>query len=197
MKKIFTLALPVLILIFSCKSEETSEELGEEIEMIYIDDDYIESEDSFSENDQENIQRLIRLTLNDLFKEDLEKGFLDSVSRRFLYDQVDLNGDGKLEILVGLTGSYFCGSGGCTVYLLTNQGDVITRFTVVDYPVYVDTQATNGWSDLVMYSGGAYRRATYNGQTYPYNPSILEEYAGDVGILPKLLEWQELEFSKF
>ncbi|NVK49760.1 MAG: hypothetical protein HWE09_08320 [Cyclobacteriaceae bacterium] len=173
------------------------EELATEIEIISEEPDSIQAANSFTQDDQENIQRLIRLTLTDLFEEDLEKGFLDSASRRFLYDQVDLNGDGNLEILVGLTGSYFCGSGGCTIYLLSNKGDVITRFTVVDYPVHVDNESTNGWKNLVLNSGRKDRLVKYDGQKYPSNPSVLDEFSGDLSNTQSLLVWNEEKLLTF
>lgn len=187
----------IFLLFWGCKPAESLEELATEIEIISEEPDSIQAANSFTQDDQENIQRLIRLTLSDLFKEDLEKGFLDSASRRFLYDQVDLNGDGNLEILVGLTGSYFCGSGGCTIYLLSSQGDVITRFTVVDYPVHVDNESTNGWKNLVLNSGRKDRLVKYDGQKYPSNPSVLDEFSGDLSNTQSLLVWNEEKLLTF
>ena len=164
----------LLLIGFACQNQSTSssevQEATEEIATIPP------SEGTFTQDDQENIQQLIKLTLTDLFKEDLDKGFLDSASRKYLYDQVDLNGDGNMEILIGLNGSNFCGSGGCTVYLLTHQGDVITRFTVVDYPVYVATESTKGWKNLVLTSGRKDRLVQFDGEKYPSNPSVLEVF---------------------
>ena len=185
----------LLLIGFACQNQSTSssevQEATEEIATIPP------SEGSFTQDDQENIQRLIKLTLTDLFKEDLDKSFLDSASRKYLYDQVDLNGDGNMEILIGLNGSNFCGSGGCTVYLLTHQGDVITRFTVVDYPVYVATESTKGWKNLVLTSGRKDRLVQFDGEKYPSNPSVLEVFAGDLASTQKLLEWDESKFQAF
>ena len=115
---------------------------------------------------------LVRLTLQDLHKEDLKKGIIDSFGRRFIFFEYDLNDDGKKEIFVGLRGSYFCGSGGCTTYLLDNQGNVITKFSV-SRDVVIDNKVTNGFKDLFIYSGGKFRIVKYNGKTYPSNPSTL------------------------
>jgi hypothetical protein len=109
--------------------------------------------DAYSQDDQNNIQRHIQLTLSDLLNEELEKVFLDIASRRFLNDTVDLIVDGNFEIRLRLPGTYFCGSGGCTLNLLSYHGDVFSRFTIVDYPVLVDLKVTNGWSDLILSSG--------------------------------------------
>lgn len=152
---------------------------------------------TYTQDDQGNIRRLIELTLTDLFKEDLEKGFIDSLGRQFKYSLFDLNQDGSHEIFVGLTSSFFCGSGGCTILLVTGQGDLITKFTVVDYPLYVDPNRSNGWNNLVMYSGKQNRLVKFNGQKYPSNPSILEVYTGNVDMLTKLLDWEIQESYPF
>lgn len=183
------------LVLFGCNAPKS--DTFREQEMVLTDSMTAEKTEAYTQNDQENVQRLIRLTLNELFKEDLEKGFLNSASRRFLYDQVDLNGDGNLEIFVGMTGTYFCGSGGCTIYLLSNQGDVITRFTVVDYPIYIDQESTNAWKNLIMYSGRENRRVIFDGQTYPSNPSVLEVYSGNLDTTQKYLEWDESRLVSF
>jgi hypothetical protein len=115
---------------------------------------------------------LVRLTLQDLHKEDLKNNIIDSFGRRFVFYEYDLNEDGKKEIFVGLRGSYFCGSGGCTTYLLDNQGNVITKFSV-SRDVVIDNKVSNGYKDLFIYSGGKFRIVKYNGKTYPTNPSTL------------------------
>ena len=115
---------------------------------------------------------LVRLTLQDKLKNDLEKNLVDSISRKFIFFEYDLNDDGKKEIFVGHTGPYFCGSGGCTIYLLDNQGNVITKFSV-SRDMVIDNKKTNGYKDLFIYSGGKFRIAKFNGKTYPSNPSTL------------------------
>jgi len=118
---------------------------------------------------------LVRLTLQGLYKEDLSKNFIDGSSKKFIFFEYDLNDDAKKEIFVGLTGSYFCGSGGCTQLILDNQGHVISTFTVSGYPVIIDNNKTNGWKDLFIYSGSKNRIVKFDGKTYPPNPSVLPE----------------------
>jgi len=110
--------------------------------------------------------------LQSYFKEDLQKGLLDTMSRQFLLQEADLNNDGKDELFVGLTGPYFCGSGGCTFLLLDQRGKLITKFTVSDYPVFVDTTVTRGWEDLLVQSRGKFHRLKFSGTKYPGNPSV-------------------------
>jgi hypothetical protein len=115
---------------------------------------------------------LVRLTLQDLHKEDLKKGIIDSFGRRFIFFEYDLNDDGKKEIFVGLRGSFFCGTGGCTTYLLDNQGNIITKFSVTR-DIVIDSKKTQGYKDLFIYSGGKFRIVKFNGNTYLSNPSTL------------------------
>lgn len=102
----------------------------------------------------------------------------DSTARRFVYFETDLNGDGKAELLVGFTGMNWCGSGGCTALLLSPEGTLVTRFTVAGFPFTILDEKTNGWKNLVVYSGGADRLLKFDGKTYPKNPSIAPKFSG-------------------
>lgn len=193
MSKKHLIALLLAFLGWSCqpKTESVTKEL--EVDSLVLESDNLE----FTQEDQNNIQRLIQLTLLDQFKEDLDLGLIDSLSRTYKYNQVDLNGDGNLEILVGLNGPFFCGSGGCTVLLLTNHGDVITRFSVVKYPAYLDNESSNGWKNLILYSGGANRVVQFDGTAYPSNPFTLTPYSNSIDKLTKLLDWENQEALVF
>jgi hypothetical protein len=141
---------------------------------------------------------LVRLTLQSSMKADIEKGLIDSVSRKFVFFEYDLNEDGKKEIFVGLFGSYFCGSGGCTQYLLDNQGNVITIFTVAGNPVVIDNNKTNGWKDLFIHSGKKDRIVKFDGKKYPSNPSTLPALSTLPGDgLPRALDIMNDKYPKF
>jgi hypothetical protein len=103
---------------------------------------------------------------------------------RYYYNQVDLSGDGTPEALVYLTGSYTCGSGGCSLLILSpqNQGgySVVSQMSLVNAPVIVSGDRTSGWNDLVIpiKGGGAtphYARLQFDGSGYPGNPSMAPE----------------------
>ena len=133
---------------------------------------------------------LVRLTLRDKYKSDLEKNLVDSLSRKFIFFEYDLNGDSKKEIFVGLTGPYFCGSGGCTIMLVDDQGNEITNFSVSDYPVVIDSKKSTEWRDLFILSGGKYHTMKFDGKKYPSNPSVqpvLKDIPGDD--LPRALNF--------
>jgi hypothetical protein len=140
----------------------------------------------------------VRARLESLLGEDLKLGIVDSLSRRFIFLEYDLNGDNTKEIFVGLTGPYFCGSGGCTQYILKDNGDVLTKFTVSDYPVVVAPDKTNGWSDLYIQSGGDYRVVKFDGKTYPSNPSVLPKLGMIPGDgLPRALDFMNDNYPWF
>ncbi|WJS96607.1 hypothetical protein NYQ10_09120 [Flavobacterium johnsoniae] len=115
---------------------------------------------------------LIRKQLNVLLKSDLPA--LTKDDRYFYYEEFDLNNDKKNEYFVGFSNSYFCGSGGCSGYILNNDGSVINKFTVTDFPICVTTSSTEKFYDLIFESGGKFHLLKMKGGKYPSNPSVQE-----------------------
>jgi len=97
---------------------------------------------------------------------------------------VDLRDDGMQEVIVYLTGAWWCGSGGCSTLVLAPDGSsykVITKITITRLPIRVLKAKSNGWHDLgvmvrVWYGeGDVYAREaelSFDGRSYPSNPSI-------------------------
>ena len=132
------------------------------------------------------------------YADDIKKQLIDSFSRKFILIEYDFNSDGSKEILVGLNGSYFCGSGGCTLLLLKSNGEIVTSFSVSEIPVIVATSKTNGWNDLYIYSNKKFRVVKFDGNKYPSNPSmlpVLNTMPSDV--LPRLLNVANEPYPKF
>ncbi len=115
---------------------------------------------------------LIRKQLNVLLKSDLPA--LTKDDRYFYYEEFDLNNDKKNEYFVGFSNSYFCGSGGCSGYILNNDGSVINKFTVTDFPISVTTSSTEKFYDLIFESGGKFHLLKMKSGKYPSNPSVQE-----------------------
>jgi hypothetical protein len=115
---------------------------------------------------------LIQKQLNILLKNDLAG--LTKDDRFFYYDAFDLNNDKKDEYFVGFSNSYFCGSGGCSGYILNNDGSLINKFTVTDFPIYVTTSVTEKFYDLIAVSGGKFHLLKMKNGKYPSNPSVQE-----------------------
>jgi hypothetical protein len=215
---ILTISFSILLCIVSCKSEnkksESSNESKEnkisvknsdsasvkktEIKVDPDPDDNIPAE-SYGINSSDMVTaELVRSVLKNKFKDDLDKNIIDQNSRKFIFFEYDLNDDGTKEILVGLTGSYFCGSGGCTQYILDNKGNIVSEFTVSGYPVIIDNNKTGGWKNLIIRSGNKNHMIKYSGKTYPSNPSVQPEFKmipGDE--LPRALNFENEPYPWF
>lgn len=188
--KNFKLFLGFLALISACNPQSKSdvEVMAEMVDTLYrsesIQDpnqaDAIPKDHYLIDASSEQTPSLVRNRLSQLHVEDLKLGIIDSLSCKFIFFEYDLNGDSSKEIFVGLTGPFFCGSGGCTQYLLSAQGEVISKFTVSDYPVVISTDKTEGWNDLLMLSNGDFHVVKFGGKSYPGNPSVLPK----LGIIP-------------
>lgn len=125
-------------------------------------------------------QRDVRLEAA-LRAEALGSGPLDGIEGelRYFYNRVDLNGDGRPEVLAYVAGPWVCGSGGCAVYVLREVNGRYTRVAELSLgrtPVVVSARATRGWRDLIVPVAGGGARAghtvlRFNGTRYPENPS--------------------------
>lgn len=93
---------------------------------------------------------------------------------RYLFARADLNDDSRDEVFVYLLGSFFCGTGGCTLLVLTEAEEgyqVVNSFPTSRIPIVVSREKTRGWSDLIReVSGGgvpvAYVRHIFDGEKY-------------------------------
>jgi hypothetical protein len=109
-----------------------------------------------------------------------EKVPTDGGGQPFFAGFVDLNGDGTMDAIVVLTGSSWCGTGGCTMLVFQgadNGFQFVSRSTLVRTPVTVSEIKTNAWRDLVLtVSGGGTPPRTvalkFDGKQYPPNPSV-------------------------
>ncbi len=90
----------------------------------------------------------------------------------FSWGKHDLNNNNKDEYLVIMKDMYFCGSGGCTAYLIEKDKGILQRFTLMNPPVFYTNKRHDGWQDMVVYSNNAWRKLSYNGKKYPSNPSV-------------------------
>lgn len=87
----------------------------------------------------------------------------------------DLNSDGNDDAIVLLTGSYWCGSGGCTMLVfkgLKEDFKLLSSTSVTLEPIRILKQPSSGWASLIVHSrshGEALLR--FNGKKYPDNPS--------------------------
>ncbi|MDR0228824.1 MAG: hypothetical protein LBI72_07155 [Flavobacteriaceae bacterium] len=169
MKKLSIAVIALLaVAVVSCK-EKKKEEIIEPLEEVI----------EFQEPKADAVSSEIVLGVsNFLTKKLLTEADLNTMSatdRQFKLYTTDLNGDGKKEIFVNLTGSYFCGSGGCTVLLLDSTYKLITKFTVMQGSIFVEPTTENDWKVLTVKSEGEWKSLVYADGTYPSNPSIVEK----------------------
>ena len=209
-KAYFYFGLCLILLVTSCSSKDGTKTKSEEMQLPIAKSkvakslpdpdptDDIPAEDYLAASTSLVTAEMIKTVLQKEFKEDIEKGLMEEKDRKFVQFEYDLNRDGTNEILVGLVGPYFCGSGGCTQFLVDKEGNVITKFTVAGYPLLIDSNKSNGWNDLIIYSGGKNRVVKFDGKKYPSNPSVQAELEKDPGSrLPRALDFTHDKYPWF
>lgn len=112
-------------------------------------------------------------------------GFLESRASsetpRHRDAHVDLDGDGRKDVLMLLDDPYWCDPAGCTL-LVFQAGEEAFRLVgevrPAQAPVAVGDPRHHGWHDLLVGVGGAGTQAgtvtlQFNGSGYPDNPTLL------------------------
>ena len=108
----------------------------------------------------------------------------------------DLNGDGKDEAIVYVTGNHVCGSGGCDLTIYTPAGRswrTVTQMSISRPPIGVLSTSTHGWRDIAVYVAGGgilpgyEAQLKFNGQSYPSNPSVAPAQAIRKGVQIRVL----------
>lgn len=132
----------------------------------------------------EETSNKIKEFLRSKFKDELSKNLLKENDRDFSFYELDLNSDGKNEYFISLSGTYNCGVGGCSHYLLNNDFSVNTYFKVMTSPIFKSSEKTNGWNDIIMIgekdaNGNSLKfiHLKYNLKTksYPSNPTVVKQ----------------------
>lgn len=93
---------------------------------------------------------------------------------RYVHAKVDLNGDGRDEMLVYLLGPVFCGTGGCNLQIFTPSSEgyvLVSDLSTSRTPLVVAATRSAGWFDLFkLESGGgapqSYVKLTFDGTRY-------------------------------
>lgn len=102
-------------------------------------------------------------------------------AHRYTWNRVDLNGDGKPELVAQVLGPMVCGTGGCPLLIFREprpgQLQMITRMSLFKEPLIVAERRHNGWKELISRvridaGHGYYAELLYDGQSYPTNPSV-------------------------
>ena len=102
----------------------------------------------------------------------------------FIYSFVDLASDGKEQALVLLTGRGWCGTGGCTTLVFTQDGSsykLISTIPATRVPIRVLEAKSFGWRNLSIWAvgGGIFvgyeELVEFNGHGYSKDASDADE----------------------
>ena len=122
--------------------------------------------------------RLLKINAAALNEMGLTKEQLHEVN--FLERAVDLDRDYQTnEYLLYIMDPMLCGTGGCNLLVIDEQGKILSQTTVVKLPVYTtastseDLQNNKGaWKELYVWSQGLRRLSPDDNGTYPENASV-------------------------
>jgi hypothetical protein len=102
-------------------------------------------------------------------------------AHQYAWSQVDLNGDGRNELVAHVVGPILCGSGGCPLLIFSEPSPgtltLITAMSLFKDPLIVTKWRHNGWRTLITRvrldaNRSDYAELPYDGRTYPVNPSV-------------------------
>jgi hypothetical protein len=113
------------------------------------------------------------------------KRFLQGIERdkgaRYAAVFADLNGDGAPEAIVYLVSQGYCGSGGCTTFVLSRDGNswrIASRILVTHPAIRILEEVSHGWHSLAVFVAGGgiiegYKaQLDFDGSGYPLNPTV-------------------------
>lgn len=98
---------------------------------------------------------------------------------RYLEGNVDLDGDGRDEVVVYVMGPAACGSGGCPTLVFRQAAAgyvLVSRIGLTHPPIRAATTASQGWRNLIVSVGGGGAQSrivelSFDGKGYPPNPT--------------------------
>lgn len=188
---VLAIALAVLAL-NSCKKgseqsvsqkEETTAKDSTPVKSVEATKTEVEENDINPATTNEAVAEKIRTFLTNKYKNELH--LIPKEDRKFSFYEVDLNDDKKNEYFVGFHTPYFCGTGGCSFYILNNDYSVNSYFTVTSPPIFRSAGKTNGWHDLILFGDGdpknggiknyIHLKFDKSTQRYPSNPSLIKK----------------------
>lgn len=120
-----------------------------------------------------------------------------SADARWLMNRIDLNGDGTDEAVAYLLDPKRCGTGGCSLFVLsdlgTNAWEVTDVIAPSQLPIYQLPKGTDGWTMLgvTVGGGGAVRQVmavAHEAEGYADNPTIAPSAPAKTDGAPVLIE---------
>lgn len=121
----------------------------------------------------------LKTAIETVIAADMQALEIDMEEQKLFTDYIDLNGDGTQDAIVIMIGSYWCGTGGCTMFVFEGQDQkfrLVSQSSLIRPPLNVSDTKTQGWNDLIVtVSGGGMPSKTvalkFDGKQYPLNPS--------------------------
>jgi hypothetical protein len=105
----------------------------------------------------------------------------ERAATRYVIALADLNGDGRAEALIYVTGGGACGSGGCNLYIMERHRTswrTVSTISVAWPDVRLLATSHHGWRDIgvFVHGGGIVHgyeaQLRFDGIAYPANPTI-------------------------
>jgi hypothetical protein len=102
-------------------------------------------------------------------------------STRYMASFIDLNDDGKKEVIVHIIAQSLCGTGGCpTLVLILQQSSfsIVSRISITRPPIRVLKAKSHGWHDIAVWVAGGGIQPGYeadvpfDGESYASNPTV-------------------------
>ncbi len=126
--------------------------------------------------DRTTWERLLKSAVQDHVQSLVGK---DSLPSSYAHRFVALSGKENWQAIVYLTGPGWCGTGGCTLLILTEESSsykVISHIPAIRPPIRQLQSRSHGWHDLAVWrAGGGYRgheeRLSFDGESYWWNSS--------------------------
>ncbi|MBW0144580.1 hypothetical protein [Sphingomicrobium clamense] len=114
---------------------------------------------------------------------------LSDMPFRVVSGTADLDGDGSDEVLAYPMGPMTCGSGGCTLYVLSPAGTsyrILDEISVSRLPIYKLPAGADGWAELGITVGGGgmeggVMAVPHDSAGYAGNPTVPPAYEIDPG----------------
>lgn len=161
----FTLLIGLSLNSCTNKSAENRQSGSEETEIIVS--------DYATQSIDDDLADKIKNYINNQFLTEADLRAISDDEKKFQLYKVDLNNDGSMEVFVNFITPYFCGSGGCTVLLLNNNLELITRFSPTK-TLFVGEQMENNWKVLITRVDADWKKLVYENGSYPSNPTMVE-----------------------
>jgi hypothetical protein len=132
-----------------------------------------------SSPDPKSLDPVLKTAVEQVIGPDMQTQGVKVEDQQLFVGYADLNGDRLQDAIVIMSSSYWCGTGGCTMFVFEGRDQafsLVSRSTLVRPPLTVSKTKTNGWQDLILeVSGGGMPSKTvalkFDGKQYPLNPS--------------------------